>query len=71
MKIMTISIAAALAILTSCGDASAWRQYRSPYGYYRYGPNATMVWGIPRYGYWGPRWQRDPYWIYNRYRYGW
>ena len=44
-----------------------WGCYRSPYRTYYPPPGyRTPYWGIPRQGYWGPRWKRDPNWRYNR-----
>lgn len=49
-----------------------WGCYRSPYRYYYAPPSYRFrEWGIPQRGYWGPRWQRDLYWNYNRWRQGW
>lgn len=45
------------------------RPYRSPYRTYYPGPGHRIpYWGISRPGYWGPRWQRDPWWNYNRWQ---
>ncbi len=39
-----------------------WGYYRSPYRTYYPGPGyRTPYYGIPRQGYWGPRWQHNPY----------
>lgn len=52
-------------------EVQCWGCYRSPYRYYHPGPGyRQQYWGIPRQGYWGPRWQRDPYWNFNRWRQG-
>ena len=42
-----------------------------PYQWRYSGPGYTTRYYGPRYpGYWGPRWQRDPYWQYCAWRGG-
>jgi hypothetical protein len=42
-----------------------------PYQWRYSGPGYTYRYYGPRYpGYWGPRWQRDPYWQYCAWRGG-
>ncbi len=45
--------------------------YRSPYHTYYPGPGYRAPYYGIRHGYWGPRWQHDNYWVFNRYRQGW
>jgi len=44
--------------------------YRSPYRTYYPGPGYRTPYYGPRHGYWGPRWQRDPYWQFCAWRGG-
>jgi hypothetical protein len=47
-----------------------WARYRSPYRTYYPGPGYRTPYYGPRPGYWGPRWQRDPYWQFCSWRGG-